>query len=149
MTKTRIHNLSRCGDEDMIVAKKIQISEDIDAVRASFEAKMFAEKVGFKQHEQYIIATAASELATNIVRYTEKGEIILRKIENNNKIGVEIIAKDKGPGIEDIGKAMEDNFSTSSKSLGLGLPGVKRLMDEFTIDSQRNAGTRIVTRKWV
>lgn len=133
----------------MIVAKRIQISEDFDAVRASFEAKMFAEKVGFKQYEQYIIATAVSELATNIVRYTEKGEIILRKIENNDKIGVEIIAKDKSPGIEDIEKAMEDNFSTSSESLGLGLPGVKRLMDEFTIDSQRNVGTRIVARKWV
>lgn len=133
----------------MIVAKRIQISEDFDAVRASFEAKMFAEKVGFKQYEQYIIATAVSELATNIVRYTEKGEIILRKIENNGKIGVEIIAKDKSPGIEDIEKAMEDNFSTSSESLGLGLPGVKRLMDEFTIDSQRNVGTRIVARKWV
>lgn len=133
----------------MIVAKRIQISEDFDAVRASFEAKMFAEKVGFKQYEQYIIATAVSELATNIVKYTEKGEIILRKIENNDKIGVEIIAKDKSPGIEDIEKAMEDNFSTSSESLGLGLPGVKRLMDEFTIDSQRNVGTRIVARKWV
>lgn len=133
----------------MIVAKRIQISEDFDAVRASFEAKMFAEKVGFKQYEQYIIATAVSELATNIVRYTEKGEIILRKIENNGKIGVEIIAKDKSPGIEDIEKAMEENFSTSSESLGLGLPGVKRLMDEFTIDSQRNVGTRIVARKWV
>ena len=133
----------------MIVAKRIQISEDFDAVRASFEAKMFAEKVGFKQYVQYIIATAVSELATNIVKYTEKGEIILRKIENNDKIGVEIIAKDKSPGIEDIEKAMEENFSTSSESLGLGLPGVKRLMDEFTIDSQRNVGTRIVARKWV
>lgn len=134
---------------DMTIIKKIQISEDIDIAKASFEAKIFAKMLGFKQHEQYMIATSASELATNITRYAEKGEIILRKIEKNNKIGIEIIAEDKGPGIEDIGKAMEDSFSTSPKSLGLGLPGVKRLMDEFTIDSRRNVGTRIVTRKWI
>jgi len=133
----------------MTIIKKILILEDIDTARASFEAKMFAKMLGFKQHEQYMIATAASELATNITRYAEKGEIVLRKIEKNNKIGIEIVAEDKGPGIEDIGKAMEDSFSTSSKSLGLGLPGVKRLMDEFMIDSQRNVGTRIITRKWL
>jgi len=133
----------------MTIIKKIQILKDIDVTKATFEAKMFAEMLGFKQNEQYMIATAVSELATNITRYAEKGEIILRKVERNSKIGMEIIAEDKGSGIEDIGKAMEDSFSTSLKSLGLGLPGVKRFMDEFMIDSQRNVGTRIVTRKWV
>jgi len=133
---------------EMTVIEKLQIFKYIDVTRATFEAKIFAKMLGFKPHQQYMIATAVSELATNIIRYAEKGEITLRKIENNDKIGMEIIAEDKGPGIEDIKKAIEDNFSTS-KSLGLGLPGVKRLMDEFMVDSQRNVGTRIVSRKWV
>jgi serine/threonine-protein kinase RsbT len=133
--------------EDMPIIKKIQISKEIDVARVSFETKMFARMLGFKQNEQYMIATASSELATNIVKYAGKGGITLRKIEKNNKTGIEIMAEDKGLGIEDIGKAMKDNCSTA-KSLGLGLPGVKRLMDEFTIDSQRNIGTKIIARKW-
>jgi len=132
----------------MTVIEKLPIFKYIDVTRVTFKAKIFAEMLGFTPPQQYMIATAVSELATNIIRYAGKGEITLRKIENNDKIGVEIIAEDKGPGIEDIEKAIEDNFSTS-KSLGLGLPGVKRLMDEFMVDSRRNVGTRIVSRKWV
>lgn len=130
--------------------KKIPILKHIDVAQASFEAKNFAEILGFKGPEQYMIATAASELGTNIIKYAKRGVIILRRIKKDNGVGIEIIAKDQGPGIEDIERALKDDFSTS-KSLGLGLPGVKRFMDEFIIDSRRDAdaGTRIVTRKWI
>ncbi|WP_407947314.1 ATP-binding protein [Pectinatus sottacetonis] len=94
------------------------------------------------------MATAASELSTNILRYATTGEIILRIISTAETIGIEIIASDKGPGIPDIKMALKDNFTTTNKSLGMGLPSVKRIMDDFIIDSHLGKGTYILTRKW-
>ncbi|MEW6096863.1 MAG: ATP-binding protein [bacterium] len=94
-----------------------------------------------------MIATAVYELAKNIFRYAKRGEIIIRRIKKGTKKGVEIIAQDNGPGIADIENAMKDHFSTGG-GLGLGLPGVKRLMDEFVIDKERQRGTKITVRKW-
>lgn len=127
--------------------KQINISYEVDIAIATSEARTLAESAGFKQTEQYMIATAVSELARNIFRYAMKGEIIIRLIEEKTKKGIEIVAKDNGPGIEDIEKAMQDNFSTG-KGLGLGLPGVKRLMDEFEIESASKKGTKVTARKW-
>lgn len=128
--------------------KRIKVSEEVDVAKASFEGKLLAGTAGFKQTGQYMIATAISELARNIFIYALRGEIIIRVIEKNNKKGLEIIAQDKGSGIKDIGQAMKDNFSTS-EGLGLGLPGVKRIMDEFVIDTKAGVGTKITVRKWV
>lgn len=128
-------------------AKQIIITHEVDIAIATSEARVLAAAGGFKQTEQYMIATAVSELARNIFRYATRGEISIKIIGEATKKGIEIIAQDNGPGIEDIGKAMTDHFSTSD-SLGLGLPGVKRLMDEFEIDSDHRRGTKITARKW-
>lgn len=128
--------------------KRINISNEIDISEATIETKILAEEAGFKQVEQHMISTAVSELARNIFRYAMKGEVSISIINRETKKGIEIVAKDKGPGIEDIEKAMDDDFSTSG-GLGLGLPGVKRLMDEFMIDTGRQIGTKITIRKWL
>ena len=128
--------------------KKIKVYEEFDIAKASFEGKFLAITAGFKETDQYMIATAISELARNIFIYALRGEIIIKIIEKNNKKGLEIIAQDEGSGIKDIGQAMKDNFSTSG-SLGLGLPGVKRIMDEFVIDTKIGVGTKITVRKWL
>ena len=128
--------------------KRIKVSEEVDVAKATFEGKLLAWTAGFKETGQYMIATAISELARNIFIYALRGEIIIKIIEKNNKKGIEIIAQDEGSGIKDIGQAMKDNFSTSN-GLGLGLPGVKRIMDEFVIDTKAGVGTKITVRKWI
>jgi len=128
--------------------KNIKIHGEADIAEASFEGKLSAETAGFRQSEQYMIATAISELGRNIFIYALRGEIIIKIIEKNNKKGLEIIAQDEGSGIKDIGQAMKDNFSTSN-GLGLGLPGVKRIMDEFVIETKAGVRTKITVRKWV
>lgn len=130
--------------------KQIAISDESDIAKATFQARFLAEQVGFKNTEQYMIATAVSELARNIYTYALKGEIILKAIERKAKRGIEIIAEDNGPGIKDIAGAMKGQFGAStSGGLGLGLPGVKRLTDEFIVDTERKRGTKIIVRKWV
>jgi len=126
----------------------IEINDELDVVRATMEARRLARLIGFKETEQYQISTATSELATNIYRYANKGKIILRIIKGEIRRGIEVIAEDQGPGIKDIQRALQEGFSTS-KSLGIGLPGVKRLMDDFDIKSENGKGTRITVRKWV
>lgn len=128
--------------------ERIKISREIDVAEASSEARRLALALGFNKTEQYMIATAVSELARNIYLHAMKGEITIRALERKNKKGIEVVAEDEGPGIEDVGKAMKDHFSTS-EGLGLGLPGAKRLMDEFSIDTGRRRGTNITMRKWV
>lgn len=128
--------------------KRIKVSEEVDIAKAAFEGKLLAGTAGFKQTEQYMISIAISELTRNIFIYALGGEIIIKVIKKNNKKGLEIVVQDEGSGIKDIGQAMKDNFSTS-EGLGLGLPGVKRLMDEFVIDSKIGIGTKITVRKWV
>lgn len=126
----------------------IFISEPTDNEQAIIAARHLAAKAGLSLTEQFEFATAVSELATNIVKYAKKGSIVLKIIRLEVLVGVEVIARDDGPGIADIGLAMQDNYSTSTKSLGLGLPGVRRLTDEFEIASKARGGTRITARKW-
>ena len=126
----------------------IEINDELDVLRATMEARRLARLIGFKETEQYQISTATSELATNIYRYANKGKIILRIIKGEIRRGIEVIAEDQGPGIKDIQRALQEGFSTS-KSLGIGLPGVKRLMDDFDIKSENGKGTRVTVRKWV
>ena len=127
--------------------KIIVITRKIDRHIAIVVAGRLATAAGFDRIAQNQISTAVSELATNIYRYGKRGTIHIRVIEGAKKIGIEIIARDDGPGIEDVEKAMQEGFSTT-KSLGIGLPGVRRLMDEFEIETAPGKGTRIVARKW-
>ena len=94
-----------------------------------------------------LIATAISELARNIILYANNGEIILDVTENGTKRGIKVMARDAGPGIPDIERALEEGFSTS-RSLGLGLSGVRRLMDDFNIASEIGRGTSVMVKKW-
>ena len=106
-----------------------------------------AMELGFSSGDATLIATAISELARNIVSYARKGQIMLKGVQGSSRVGILVIASDEGPGILDIRQALRDGFSTSG-SLGLGLPGVRRLMDEFEITSQPKLGTTVAVKKW-
>jgi serine/threonine-protein kinase RsbT len=126
---------------------ELPVCEEIDIVRAAFEGKNISQLAGFSKNAQFTISTAVSELARNIYKFAGKGIMRIKLLDRENRKGIEIIAEDNGPGIGDTAKALEDHFSTGN-TLGLGLPGVKRMMDEFTIDSVPGKGTKITTRKW-
>jgi len=126
---------------------RIPISCDVDIVKARQEGRRLAEDVGFVFTELALIATAISELARNIVRYAKSGEIVIRPITNSARRGIQIVAQDRGPGIRDVEQALQIGFSTAG-GLGLGLPGVRRLMDEFDIQSKLGQGTTVRITKW-
>jgi serine/threonine-protein kinase RsbT len=125
----------------------VAINSDQDIVSARQQGRVMATDLGFSSGDATLIATAISELARNIVSYALRGEITLQGIQGSSRAGIQIIATDRGPGIPDIRQALRDGFSTSG-SLGLGLPGVRRLMDEFEISSQPGRGTRVTVKKW-
>ena len=127
--------------------RRVPITHEADVTRALLEARMFAKSMNFSEVDTQMIATAVSELARNIIKYADKGEIIIDQIEKGSHTGIEIVARDKGPGISDIEQAVSDNYS-SSGTLGLGLPGVKRMMDEFEIQSTEGQGTTVLIRKY-
>jgi len=124
------------------------IRSEMDVRRVVLEATRYAQQAGFDETPSRMIATAVSELVRNILKYAGSGEVRLRGIERPSGRGIEIEVSDFGPGIADPDAAMSDHFS-SGGTLGLGLPGVKRMMDEFTLDSAPGKGTRVTTRKWL
>lgn len=126
---------------------RVSIRSDQDIVLARQKGRALAGQLGFSPGDATLIATAISELARNIVSYAREGIITLQAIQNSTRHGIQVVATDNGPGIEDIRQAMRDGFSTSG-SLGLGLPGVRRLMDEFDIKSQPSRGTTVTVKKW-
>ena len=107
-----------------------------------------AAAIGFSATDTTLIATAISELARNIVTYAQQGEVMMRSEETAHARGIVIIARDSGPGIRSIHDVLRDGYSTSG-GLGLGLPGVKRLMDEFAIESELGRGTTITIKMWL
>ena len=125
----------------------VQIRADPDVLLARQKARELAKSLRFSGSELTLIATAISEVARNIVTYAKRGEIVLRLVNQGRRRGIRVIAQDQGPGIADIPRAMEDGYSTSS-SLGLGLPGSKRLMDDFNIVSALGKGTTVTMTKW-
>jgi serine/threonine-protein kinase RsbT len=126
---------------------RVPIRSDVDIVVARQQGRTLGAHLGFSSSDLTLIATAISELARNIVSYATRGEIILRLVQQGSRQGIVIIARDEGPGIPDIAQAMQDGYSTGN-SLGLGLPGTKRLMDEFDIISHLGKGTTITIKKW-
>jgi len=127
---------------------RIRIKQENDVYMAMMTTDKLATLIGFDLSAVMKIKTAVSELARNILKYAGTGYILISPLETNQKKGIEIFSSDNGPGIDDIEKALSDNFSTGG-TLGLGLPGVKRLADEFKIDSAPNKGTRVSVRKWI
>lgn len=126
---------------------RVAINSDQDIVLARQEGRALATQLGFSPVDATFIATAISELARNILAYARRGEITMRAVQGSSREGILVVASDKGPGIPDVRQAMRDGFSTSG-SLGLGLPGVRRLMDEFEIKSQPGRGTTVSVKKW-
>ena len=128
---------------------RIPINSPNDILVARQNGRSLARQVGFSSPTDLtLIATAISELARNIVYYAKQGEVVLDTIQQNGKSGISIVAKDKGPGITNIAQAMQAGYSTSG-GLGLGLPGVQRLMDQFEIVSNVGKGTTVTAIKWV
>ncbi len=127
---------------------RIPIRDETGTAWSVMEARKAAMAIGFDEIVCQMIATAVSELANNIVKYAGSGEIIMDRIETGNQTGIEVVARDRGPGIEDIQKAMADHYSTGN-TLGLGLPGVKRMMDEFELTSEPGKTTTVTIRKWL
>jgi serine/threonine-protein kinase RsbT len=125
----------------------VTISRDADIVQARQEGRELAVAAGISGSDLTMIATAISEVARNILVYAEQGTIRLSLAERSGHRGVEVVAEDRGPGIPDLELALRDGYSTG-KSLGLGLPGARRLMDEFEIVSQPGQGTSVTMRKW-
>jgi serine/threonine-protein kinase RsbT len=128
----------------------IVIGGEDGIVTARQQARILARELGFGMVDQSRIATAVSELARNVVRYATdgQGEVVIRELRTeSNATGLEIVVRDEGPGIPDIGRAMQEGF-TSGAGLGLGLSGTKRLVDEFLLDSAAGRGTVVTIRKW-
>lgn len=126
---------------------RLAIAADVDVVQARLQGRELAAGAGFSTGDQTVIAAAISEIARNILNYAKRGEITLRLVPNGDRQGVEVIARDAGPGIPDIARAMQDGYSTSG-GLGLGLPGARRLMDEFEVTSVVGEGTTVTMKKW-
>jgi serine/threonine-protein kinase RsbT len=126
---------------------RVLIHSDQDIVVARQRGRSLAVELGFSPGDATLIATAISELARNIVSYARRGAITLQGIQASGRQGILVVASDDGPGIADIRQALRDGFSTSG-SLGLGLPGVRRLMDEFEIQSRVGRGTLVAVKKW-
>jgi serine/threonine-protein kinase RsbT len=137
----------RRGPDVVPAEMSVSIAADLDIVRARQMGRSAASKLGFSSTDLTLIATAISELARNIVMYAKQGEITVRLVRLQEKRGIVVTARDKGPGIADIRQILQDGYSTS-RGLGLGLPGVRRLMDEFEIESEPGKGTVVVVKKW-
>ncbi|MGI9482208.1 MAG: anti-sigma regulatory factor [Hyphomicrobiales bacterium] len=136
---------NRPGDNEQ--RRRLLLRTTGDVAIAVMTARKMARSIGLKERDEFLVGTAVSELATNVIRYAEKGEAHLQVVHRKGGAGIEVVVKDKGPGIADMDSALKDHSSTQD-SLGLGLPSVKRMMDEFTLVSNIGQGTRATIRKW-
>jgi RNA polymerase sigma factor (sigma-70 family) len=126
---------------------RIPIQTDADVVTARRQGRELAAQAGFSATELTIIATAISEIARNIVMFAERGEVLISLVGENSRQGVTVVARDAGPGISDLKQAVRDGYSGYG-GMGLGLPGSRRLMDEFEITSEVDKGTTVTMTKW-
>ena len=125
----------------------VEIRHESDILAARKAARAIATRLAFSEIDLILIATAISEIARNILTYATRGDMSFEEVQEPSRRGLIVTARDHGPGIPDLERAMEDGYS-SGKGLGLGLPGARRLMDEFTIASTVGSGTTIVMKKW-
>jgi len=127
---------------------RIAIESDADVVTARQRARELAGELELSSTDQTLLATAISEVARNITAYATRGEVTLKIVrDGNGRAGIEVLAIDQGPGIENIERALQDGFTTGG-GLGLGLPGARRLVDEFEIESAPQQGTTVRLVKW-
>ncbi len=124
------------------------IQSDKDILGARQEGRALASLLGFSSTDATLVATAISELARNIVRYAKHGEIVLGLVRDGGRPGIVVVARDEGPGIPDVPRALAGGRSTSG-GLGLGLPAVRKVMDELHIASEVGKGTTVVAKKWI
>jgi len=127
---------------------RVPVASEADVVLARQTARGLAQRLGFTESDPMFVATAVSEIARNIIVHARRGDIVFSVVRANGKVGLAIVASDEGPGIPDVPLAMKDGYSTV-KSLGLGLPGARRLMDEFEVKTTVGVGTTITMKKWV
>lgn len=128
-------------------ALRIAVADDADIVIATKRVRELAAEQGLSEAAAARLATAVAEIACNMIVHAVGGELAVAAATDRTRRGVVVVALDRGPGIADIDQAMRDGFSTSA-SLGFGLPGARRLVDEFEIESCVGAGTRVTLRKW-
>jgi serine/threonine-protein kinase RsbT len=126
---------------------RVAIRTDSDVVTARQEARSMGAGIGFSSTDLTLLATAISEVARNITTYAGEGEVILRLRDERGRKGIEVLAVDEGPGIADVEQAMQDGFTTGN-GLGLGLPGTRRLVDEFELRTAPGEGTTVRLVKW-
>lgn len=126
---------------------RVRIDGDADLVSARAEGRAMAERLGFPRPDPTLIATAISEIARNIVVHVGCGEIVITPLKEDDRCGLVVTAHDDGPGIRNVEAALRDSYSGRS-GLGLGLPGARRLMDEFDITSDADNGTTVTMKKW-
>lgn len=127
---------------------RVLISSDADIVVARQQARAMAGEIGIEGSDLTVVATAVSEIARNIITYAGHGEMTLSVVLEGRRRGILVVASDSGPGIADLSLAMQDSYSTG-QSLGMGLPGSRRLMDDFDIVSEPGMGTTVTMKKWV
>jgi serine/threonine-protein kinase RsbT len=126
---------------------RVAIRTDADVVTARQEARTLGAGLGFSSTDLTLLATAISEIARNITTYAGEGELTLRVRDEGGRIGIEVEATDRGPGIANVDLAMQDGYTTGT-GLGLGLPGTRRLVDDFELHTTPGAGTRVRMVKW-
>jgi len=131
----------------MAMPRIINIQSDLDIVAARMAARDMAKTMGFGAIDQARIATAISELARNIYLYAGEGTVTVSEVQQGIRKGLQVVCEDQGPGIDDIPLVMQDGYTTS-KGMGMGLPGARRLMDDFELISISGQGTKITCRKW-
>jgi serine/threonine-protein kinase RsbT len=129
-------------------AASIPIESDADVVAARQRAREMAVALELSSTDQTLLATAISEVARNITTYASRGEVSVEIVEDHTgRRGIRVVASDEGPGIEDVERAMQDGYTTGG-GLGLGLPGARRLVDDFALDSAPGRGTTVTLVKW-
>jgi serine/threonine-protein kinase RsbT len=126
---------------------RVSITSDDDIVTARQEGRRLSAGLGFSSTDLTLIATAISEVARNIRLFAGEGNVQIKRIRDGGRDGIVVVARDKGPGISNVELAMQDGYSTRG-SFGLGLPGARRLMDEFEIRSQPGRGVTVTMKKW-
>jgi serine/threonine-protein kinase RsbT len=126
---------------------RVRIATDDDIVTARQEGRRLSSTLGFSSTDLTLIATAISEVARNIRLYADQGDVQLKLVRDGVREGIVVVARDKGPGIQDVELAMQDGYSSRGSS-GLGLPGARRLMDEFDIRSRPGKGVTVTMKKW-
>lgn len=127
--------------------ERLPITDEVELMQAVMHVGRLARQVGFDDVDAAKVMTAVSELARNILKYVGRGAILAARLGGPAGRGIEVVAEDSGPGIADTDAALRDQYSTSG-TLGLGLPGVRRMMDEFELVSAPGRGTRVTIRKW-